>query len=107
MLIAASGIDQIADSGYLQIVGERIVNLERSFNVRNGFRREHDTFPQRILKEPLHTRGAPGEGQMIRALDKFLDRYYKMRGWTPEGIPSSQKLNELGLSFVLKDMPVQ
>jgi aldehyde:ferredoxin oxidoreductase len=107
MLIAATGIDQIADSGYLQIVGERIVNLERSFNVRNGFRREHDTFPQRILKEPLHTRGAPGEGQMIRALDKFLDRYYKMRGWTPEGIPSSQKLNELGLSFVLKDMPDQ
>jgi len=105
MLVAATGIDQIADPGYLQLVGEKIVNLERAFNVRNGFRREHDTFPQRILREPLHTKGAPGEGQMVKALDKFLDRYYQLRGWTPEGVPSSQKLTGLGLSFVLGDMP--
>ena len=104
MLIAATGIEQIANSGYLQLVGERIVNLERAFNVREGFRRENDKLPQRMLNEPLHTRGAPGEGQMIRNLDKSLDRYYEIRGWTPEGIPSPQKLNELGLSYVLKDM---
>jgi len=107
MLFAATGIDQIADPGYLRSLGDRIINLERAFNVRDGFRRKHDTLPERFLKEPLHTGTAPGEGQMIRALDKFLDRYYKMRGWTPEGIPSPQKLNELGLSFVLKDMPYQ
>lgn len=104
LLLAATGIDQIANPGYLQMVGERIVNLERAFNVRNGFRRKHDTLPQRFLQEPLHTRGAPGEGQMIRALDTFLDQYYKMRGWTPDGIPSPQKLDELGLSYVVKDM---
>jgi aldehyde:ferredoxin oxidoreductase len=76
-------------------------------NVRNDFRREHDRLPERFLKEPLHTGTAPGEGQMIRAMDKFLERYYQLRGWTSEGIPSSQKLNDLGLSFVLKDMPDQ
>jgi len=104
MLVAATGIDRFADIDYLFHVGEKIVNLERVFNVREGFRREHDTLPQRILSEPLHTRGAPGEGQIVRHLDKFLDRYYEIRGWTPEGIPSTQKLNELGLSFVLKDI---
>lgn len=104
LLIAATGIDKIAEPGFLYLVGERIVNLERAFNVREGFRREHDKLPQRIINEPLHTRGAPGEGQMIRNLDKFLDKYYQLRGWTPEGIPSSDKLNKLGLSYVLKDM---
>ncbi|MFC2013684.1 aldehyde ferredoxin oxidoreductase family protein [Chloroflexota bacterium] len=106
MLVAATGIEQCSDPDYLQLVGERIINLERAFNVREGFSRTHDTFPQRMLNEPLHTIEAPSEGQMIRSLDKFLDRYYEIRGWTPDGIPSPQKLNELGLSFVVNDMPI-
>jgi aldehyde:ferredoxin oxidoreductase len=90
MLFAATGIDQIADPAYLRSVGDRIVNLERAFIVRNGFGRADDKLPERFLKEPLHTGTAPGEGQMIRAMDQFLDRYYQMRGWTPEGMPSAQ-----------------
>jgi aldehyde:ferredoxin oxidoreductase len=105
MLVAATGIEEIADPNYLRCVGERIVNLERAFNVREGFRRKDDTFPKRMLIEPLHTGSAPGEGQMIRNLDKFLDRYYEIRGWTPEGVPTPKKLDELGLSYVVKDMP--
>ncbi len=104
LLIAATGIDKIAERGYLMRVGDRIVNLERAFIVREGFGRKQDTLPQRMLNEPLHTRGAPGEGQMIRNLDKFLDRYYELRGWTPQGIPSPEKLNELGLGYAVKDM---
>ncbi len=104
MLTAATGIEEIANRGYLQRVGERIVNLERAFNVREGFRRKDDTLPHRMLTEPLHTGKALGEGQMIRGLGKFLDRYYDIRGWTRDGVPSSQKLNELGLSHATKDM---
>lgn len=104
LLMAATGIDKIANRGFLLQVGERIVNLERAFIVREGFGREQDTLPQRMLSEPLHTRGAPGEGQMIRNLDKFLDQYYELRGWTPQGIPSPEKLNELGLGYAVKDM---
>ncbi len=104
MLVAVTGIDQFADSDHLCQVGERIVNLERAFNVREGFNRKQDTLPQRILSEPLLTRGAPGEGQIVRELDRFLDRYYQIRGWTKEGIPSPQKLNELGLDHVLNDI---
>jgi len=104
LLAAATGIDRITERGYLMRVGERIVNLERAFIVREGFGRKQDTLPQRMLSEPLHTRGAPGEGQMMRNLDKFLDRYYELRGWTPAGIPSAEKLNELGLGYAVKDM---
>ena len=104
MLAAATGVEQFADIDYLERVGERIVNLERVFNVREGFNREQDTLPRRIRSEPLLTRGAPGDGQMVRNLDKFLDRYYQIRGWTKEGVPSSQKLNELGLGYVLNDI---
>lgn len=104
MLVATTGVDQFADSDYLRQVGEKITNLERAFNVREGFSRKQDTLPQRMLSEPLHTRGAPGEGEMVRAMDKFLDRYYQARGWTEKGIPSRQKLNELGLNYVVKDI---
>jgi aldehyde:ferredoxin oxidoreductase len=104
MLAAATGIDQFADYDYIWKAGGRIVNLERAFNVREGFGRQQDTLPQRILTEPLHTQGAPGEGQIVRELDKFLDAYYQLRGWTKEGIPSPQKLEELGLGYVLKDI---
>jgi aldehyde:ferredoxin oxidoreductase len=104
MLSAATGVEQFADVDYLWKVGARIVNLERAFNVREGFSRKHDILPQRMLSEPLHTGDAPGEGQMVRHMDEFLDRYYQERGWTQKGVPSSQKLKELGLDYVLEDI---
>ena len=104
MLVAATGIGEFADWDYLCRVGERIVNLDRAFNVRDGFNRAQDTLPRRIQSEPLHTGKAPGEGQMVRTLEKFLDEYYRLRGWTRQGIPSREKLEELGLGFVVKDI---
>jgi aldehyde:ferredoxin oxidoreductase len=104
MLVAARGIPRYADKAYLDLVGHRIFNLERAFNVREGFGRREDTLPGRMLKEPLHTRQAPGEGQIVRSQDKFLDSYYQLRGWSIAGIPTAQKLNELGLSFAAPKM---
>lgn len=104
MLKAATGIDEFADWDYLNRVGERVWNLDRAFNVRDGFDRRHDTLPQRVQTEPLHTGKADGEGQMVRTLDQFLDEYYRLRGWTENGIPARQKLKELGLDHVIKDM---
>ncbi len=107
MLVAVRGMDELADNDHLLKVGERILNLERAFNVREGFTREQDTLPQRMLTEPLHTREAPGEGQVVRNQDKFLDQYYQIRGWTKEGIPTPEKLKELGLNQVLDDITVK
>ena len=104
MLHAVTGIERFADTEYLWEVGERIYNLERAFNVRHGFGREHDTLPRRMLAEPLHTGDAPGEGEMVRHQNEFLDRYYRLRGWTKEGKPSAEKLKQLNLGYVVKDI---
>jgi len=69
--------------------GERIVNLERCFNVREGFSRKDDQLPQRFLKEPL-------EGSTVE-LDRMLSKYYRLRGWSKQGTPRKEKLKELGL----------
>ncbi len=105
MLAAARGIDRLADDTYLNLVGKRMFNLERMFNVREGFDRKQDSLPKRMLTEPLHTRKAKGEGQIVSHQDEFLDRYYEVRSWTRKGIPSAAILKELGLDFVLKDLP--
>ena len=104
MLKAATGIEEFGDMRYLGAVSERIVNLERAFNVRHGMNRSQDTLPERFLTEPLHTGTAPGEGQMIRGLDNFLDDYYRLRGWSPDGIPTRGKLEQLGLGWLAKDL---
>ncbi|MBD3256188.1 MAG: aldehyde ferredoxin oxidoreductase [Candidatus Lokiarchaeota archaeon] len=75
-------------------VGERIYNLERLYNVREGFRRKEDTLPERFLKEPL----MKGSSQNRTVpLEKLLDDYYKVRGWDNEGIPQDDTLERLFL----------
>lgn len=75
-------------------VGERILNLERMYNVRLGLDRRNDTLPKRFLAEPM-PRGL-SEGQVVE-LDKLLDEYYMVMGWEKNGIPTETKLKELDL----------
>jgi aldehyde:ferredoxin oxidoreductase len=103
LLAAARGIDKLADNNYLAMVGDRIINLERAFNLREGKGRRDDTLPRRVLTEPLHTRGAQGEGQVVSQQNEFLDEYYRLRGWNREGVPLPPKLEDLGLGFAVKE----
>ena len=75
-------------------VGERIWNLERDFNLAAGLTGADDTLPKRLLKEAAKT--GPAEGK-VAELDKMLPEYYAYRGWTPEGVPTSETLGRLGL----------
>ena len=80
-------------------IGERIVNLERAFNVREGIRRADDSLPRRFLEEPLPFGPAKGH---VHKLEPLLDDYYHARGWDKEtGIPNDEKLEELGLQEVI------
>jgi aldehyde:ferredoxin oxidoreductase len=97
MLSAVRGIGEYSDNDHLRLVGERIVNLERLINLREGLSRQDDTLPRRMRTEPLHTGEAEGEGQIVLHQDAFLDRYYELRGWSPEGEPTPDKLKALGL----------
>ncbi len=86
MLSAATGMDYPAEE-FLKC-GERIWNLERLFNIRAGFTRKDDTLPERFF----------GSGGIGRAeFEEALDEYYYFRGWSDEGVPSEEKLRELGL----------
>lgn len=81
--------------------GERIVNLERAYIVREGFRRKDDTLPRRMLEEPIADTYIPPIG---KNLDVMLDDYYRHRGWDIESsIPKEDKLRELDLHFVVDD----
>jgi aldehyde:ferredoxin oxidoreductase len=74
--------------------GERIFNLRRMFNVRRGISRKDDTLPARILTEK---RGEGGAADHLPHLGAMLGDYYRHRGWCEEGIPTEEKLLELGL----------
>jgi aldehyde:ferredoxin oxidoreductase len=75
--------------------GERIWNLERVYNLESGIGPEQDTLPKRLLSEPLQEGGSKG---MVHRLSELLPEYYRERGWTEKGVPSKEKLVQLGLS---------
>lgn len=82
-------------------VGERVNNLARAFNVREGFTRADDTFPERLMTEPLKAGGSKDQVISRDDLKKMLDEYYTVRGWDLNtGIPTRAKLVELGLEYV-------
>lgn len=85
--------------------GERVYNLMRAYNVREGITRADDSLPARLHEEPLPE--GPAKGQVL-SLDKFnnyLDAYYDFRGWDKEtGKPTREKLEQLGLSSVAADI---
>jgi aldehyde:ferredoxin oxidoreductase len=95
-LTAATGIKAFESVDNLLKIGERIVCIERCFNVREGFSRKEDCLPKRMTTEPLRKAG-PSTGQMIRNLDKLLDEYYEALGYGKTGTPKPYKLKELGL----------
>ncbi len=91
-LATATGVNYTVEE-VLQ-AGERIWNLERLFNLKNGFTKDDDTLPPRLLKEPI--KFGPNKGQVAR-LSVMLPEYYKMRGWDDKGMPTKEKLQELSL----------
>jgi aldehyde:ferredoxin oxidoreductase len=86
------------DANALSQIGERIFNIERMFNVREGIGRKDDTLPSRLLNEPVQE--GPSKGHIVR-LNDMLGDYYTVRGWDENGIPSAWKLAELGLDTFL------
>jgi len=95
----------------LLTAGERIVNLERLYNVRLGLSRADDYLPDRFTSEPLEvyaferdeTTGGvqpsaePVHVGRLRDFDAMLSRYYRLRGWDESGVPIPETLRRLGL----------
>jgi aldehyde:ferredoxin oxidoreductase len=107
---------------------ERVYNYQRAFNIRMGYgRRANDAIPYRsagpVTAEEYESRaerydkqlreqvGFDPEGKSteekmaaLRAFresqyEKLTDAVYKRRGWTLDGVPTKEKLAELGIDF--------
>ena len=97
---ATTGLD-ISEEDVLRI-GERIVNVERAFNVREGLTRKDDTLPERMLKEPMPDGFAKGQ---VVDIEPMLDEYYGFRGWNKfTGFPTRDKLLDLGLEEIANQL---
>jgi aldehyde:ferredoxin oxidoreductase len=93
-----TGVGWDMDAAEVMKAGERIWNLQRLYNLREGETRKDAIFHKRFLKEKLPE--GPAEGMVIdkKKVDRMLDDYYGARGWDrKEGIPTKKKIKELGL----------
>jgi len=90
------------------LVGERINNLARAFNVREGFKRADDTLPERLMTEPLQSGSSKGQLISKEDLDTMLDEYYTVREWDLNtGVPTRKKLAELNLEYVADEIGIK
>jgi aldehyde:ferredoxin oxidoreductase len=97
-LRAVTGFDWTPDE--YRKAGERIFNLEKCFNYREGFRREDDQVPDRFFEEPF-TAGPKKAAVIDRdAFENLKTAFYVERGWDPKTTcPSATTLDRLGLTF--------
>jgi len=87
----------------MQTAGERIYNLEKAYNVREGWTKKDDYPPPRVMQDPIPDGVAKGSMVRQEEFETMLDAYYEARGWDKDGIPTKQKLASLGLSDVAAD----
>ncbi len=83
------------------LIGERVWNLGRLFNLREGV--EADTLPKKLYSEKSALASGPSAGQAIGEANwaQSLQHYYKLRGWDDKGVPTEAKLTELGVDVRL------
>ncbi len=80
-------------------IGERVINLLRMYNIREGLRKEDDTYSHRLGQSPTD---GPGKGKSLNAtFEDVRQAYYDMMGWDSNGIPTALTLEALNLSFCL------
>jgi aldehyde:ferredoxin oxidoreductase len=88
-------IGQEISSADLEKAGERIWNLLRLFNVREGFKAADDSLPKRFFQDALKSGITAGRVLPREQFDAMLHEYYNLRGWDSRGVPTPEKLKEL------------
>jgi len=105
----ADMINPVTGFGYsfeeLRDVAERILDLERVFNILAGHRRKDDNLPRRFLEEPIPEGVSKGMHTDEPTLNKMLDEFYPLKGWDKvTGIPTREKLVRVGLEDVAEKL---
>lgn len=89
-----TGIERFSSSQEVLQTGERINNLVRLFNLREGLVPQEDSLPKRFLSEPL--KEGPSRGRTVD-IESLRKEYYLVRGWDEEGKPMPETLKKLDL----------
>jgi aldehyde:ferredoxin oxidoreductase len=84
------------DVSKLLEIGDRIYNMERLLNIREGLTKKDDQLPPRFLNEPLKEGYSKDH---IVPLEKMLEQYYYIREWDKNGIPKPELLKRLGINL--------
>ena len=89
----------------LVMVGERRLNLLRVFNAREGLSRKDDRLPKKFFK-PLLGTGPTAQTALDPAeIEAALDLYFDIVGWTRDGIPTAEKMQELDIGWAAEYLP--
>ena len=99
MLNAAAGMKLTVEE--FLAVGERIWNLTRLFNIREGLRKEDENLPDRAFEDPIPSGIAKGRKLEKIQLEHMLREYYAIREWDENGIPRKEKIKQLKLDSLV------
>jgi aldehyde:ferredoxin oxidoreductase len=97
MVKAVTGWDVTIDE--LMQVGARRLNMMRMFNAREGFDRKQDKLPKKFFKALKGTGPTAGIALTHEEIEAALDEYYRLAGWTPNGVPTAPTLEKLGIGW--------
>jgi aldehyde:ferredoxin oxidoreductase len=78
----------------LREIGRRIIDIERFINIREGITRDDDTLPKKYFDEGLPLKEYKGHRIDREEFEKMKTRYYRLRGWSDEGIPPESRKEE-------------
>jgi aldehyde:ferredoxin oxidoreductase len=104
MISAVTGWDVTVDE--LMKVGYRRLNLFRVFNAREGLGRKDDKLPKKFFKELKGTGPTTGFVLTHEEIDSAIDTYYKLAGWTNDGVPTPETLKKHDIEWAAEYLPV-
>jgi aldehyde:ferredoxin oxidoreductase len=103
MINAVTGWDVTVDE--LMAVGERRLNLFRTFNAREGLNRNADKLPKKFFKALKGEGPTAGIALTHEEIDSAIDEYYKLAGWTSDGVPTAETLKKHDLEWAAEYLP--
>ena len=89
-------LGEAADAPKLFLAGERIVNLERLFNLKHGASHADDRLPDMFFEKDYNAGQKPSKPHAW--MEPMKQKFYSVMGWDAEVQPTAEKLTELGIA---------
>lgn len=103
MIRSVTGWDMTVEE--LMAVGERRLNLFRTFNAREGLGRKDDKLPKKFYKQLAGTGPTAEIALTHEEIESAIDHYYHLAGWTTEGVPTPETLKKHDIEWAAEYLP--